>query len=101
MRPGIFGERRWHILVFGKKFFYLLVNPFICIGDGKARRIFPQKAQPFGLGTEPVKFGAEPLSRKILFLNDYSGVFAHQRHGVVILMVFRHIGRRNQDRRFA
>ena len=66
MRPGIFGERRWHILVFGKKFFYLLVNPFICIGDGKARRIFPQKAQPFGLGTEPVKFGAEPLSRKIL-----------------------------------
>ena len=102
MHPGIFGERRDRTALFFRiKFYNLPVNPVICVIDGKASCIFAQTAQPFRFSTQLIKFAAQPCSCQVFFLNDNRGIFSHQCHCIMILMILRYVGRRNQNRRFS
>ena len=67
-----------------------------CIGDTQCLGRQTDLPQLFGVGGHFLYSRHQLFAGQIFFLNDHGSLMIGQHHGIVVLVVFRHIGRRDE-----
>ena len=84
-----------------KNFMHNLNDSLAASGIAILAALAPSSSAPPGEAKISSTFSQRSSPVKSFFFNQNSGITLYQRHSIVILMVFCHVGRRNQDGSFS